>query len=118
MLVTIFSTGGKFRPVSSCAYYTLLLKSPVLIRSCFGNIASQLLVGCVAIRLPDLLCNKVLAKVQQINAYQVMYVGMIYPAGRTSLSPWCTFMAHGRMATRAEPDVGWVVTQETQNLST
>ena len=83
-----------------------------------ANIASQLLVGCVAIRLPDLLCNKVLAKVQQINAYQVMYVGMTYPAGRTSLSPWCTFMAHGRMATWTEPDVGWVVTQETQNPST
>jgi len=31
--VTIFSTGGKFRPVSILRSYTLLLKSPVLMRS-------------------------------------------------------------------------------------
>ena len=33
MCVTVFSTGGKFRPVSILRSYTLLLYSPVLMRS-------------------------------------------------------------------------------------
>ena len=32
--VTTFSTGGKFRPVSNLLSYMLLLKPPVLMRSC------------------------------------------------------------------------------------